>query len=163
METKNDLVIIKQNREIVGGLFWMVFAVAYFIGSIQQGLFKNGLPSSGFLPFLCSLALIIMSAIIISHGIIKKNALVDEAEPFTRIGLVRVGVALGALVLYALLLEHIGFAVATFLFMVVTLRIMEPKSWKFTVGVSFIVALISFLLFIVILEVPLPKSPLGIF
>lgn len=164
-DTGSTKVIIKQNRELIGGLFWLVLALGYVFESLRQGLMLRGVPGPGFLPFLCGVILAVMSGSIVVKAIIKRHS--DEKDggiqPFDVAGLVRIIIAVTALFGYSFLIEHLGFAVTTFLFMLVTLRIMEPKSWKFTIGVSFIVSVISFVLFVLLLEVPLPKSPLGIF
>lgn len=155
--------MIRQNREIVGGLFWFVVALAYFVGSIKNGLILRGVPGPGFLPFLCSMALMIMAGYIVIREIVRRQKVENDVEPFSKAGLIRIVLALVALFGYGFLLPYFGFLIITFLFMLLTLRILEPRSWKFTISVSLIVAIVAQVLFVVVLGVSLPKSPLGIF
>lgn len=67
---------------------------------------------------------------------------------------------LGALCLYVLILEHLGFAVTTFLFMVLALRL-EPRRWAFIIPVAIGTTAFFFFLFKVLLRVPLPPGILG--
>ena len=66
---------------------------------------------------------------------------------------------LGALCLYALILEHLGFALTTFLFMVLVLKL-EPRRWTFILPArgNRPATAFFFLLFKVLLRVPLPPG-----
>ena len=72
----------------------------------------------------------------------------------------RILIVLGALCLYVLLLEPLGFLLTTFLFMVLVLRL-EPRSWLFIVPSAIGATLFFFVLFKVLLRVPLPSGLLG--
>jgi putative tricarboxylic transport membrane protein len=74
--------------------------------------------------------------------------------------LIRILKALGALFLYALVLEPLGFVLTTFLFMVLVLRL-EPRRWVFIIPSAIGATLFFFVLFKVLLRVPLPSGLLG--
>jgi putative tricarboxylic transport membrane protein len=149
------------NREVIGAVFLAVFATAFLSSSLKQGLFLRGVPGPGFLPFLCSSALFLMALVELIRGIFHKAA--TEREPITRTGALRIVAALGSLFGYALILRYAGFAVSTFLFILVTLRILEPAGRMATLLIALAVAVVGHVLFVVLLGVPLPQSPLGIF
>jgi hypothetical protein len=67
---------------------------------------------------------------------------------------------LGALCLYVLILEHLGFLPTTFLFMVLLLGL-EPRPWTFTIPGAIGATAFFFVLFKVLLRVPLPSGLLG--
>lgn len=68
--------------------------------------------------------------------------------------------ALGALCLYVLILEPLGFLLTTFLFMVLALRL-EPRRWTFILPAAIVATAFFFFLFKVLLRVPLPPGILG--
>ena len=74
--------------------------------------------------------------------------------------LTRILKALGALCLYVLILEHLGFMLTTFLFMVLVLRL-EPRRWIFIIPAAIGTTVFFFFLFKVLLKVPLPPGILG--
>jgi len=169
MEEHSGLESVKglyvKNRVVLAALLWMMFGIVYLFGAMKQGLFLKGVPGPGFLPFLCGAALAICAAIVIAIDMVKRFSRTQQdrtsPEAFDRAALVRVIFAFAALFAYSFLLDYIGFTIGTFLFMLASLRIMEPKSWRFTVLVSLAVAVIAYVLFVLVLEVSLPKSLLG--
>jgi hypothetical protein len=68
--------------------------------------------------------------------------------------------ALVALCFYALAMERLGFAPTTFLFMLLALRL-EPRRWTFIIPAAIGATAFFFLLFKVLLRVPLPPGILG--
>jgi hypothetical protein len=57
------------------------------------------------------------------------------------------------------LLELLGYPLATFLLVLVALRLMEPRGWAVTLGIAAAAAIASFVVFAVWLKVPLPPGP----
>ena len=144
----------------------MVFGSLFIIGAWQQGLVKKGVPGPGFLPFICGIALIGISLVVLIAALGKdKNKEGEEAGqqqffPEKESGR-RVGFALAAPILYAILLPYLGFLLTTFVFMLFMLRLMEPQKWYKVFLVSFFTAVLAYLLFGA-LEVQLPRGILGI-
>lgn len=68
--------------------------------------------------------------------------------------------ALGALCLYVLVLEPLGFMLTTFLFMVLVLRL-EPRRWTYIFPVAIGATVFFFVLFKILLRVPLPSGIFG--
>ena len=144
----------------------MVFGSLFVIGAWQQGLVKKGVPGPGFLPFICGIALIGISLMVLIVALGKdKNKNREEAglEKFfpERESGRRVAFALTAPILYAIVLPYLGFLLTTFVFMLFMLRLMEPQKWYKVFLVSFFTALLAYLLFGA-LEVQLPRGILGI-
>jgi putative tricarboxylic transport membrane protein len=69
--------------------------------------------------------------------------------------------AIVTLVVYALVLEWLGFVVATFLLMVVLFRAVEPQRWLVALGGAAACALLSHVVFRLWLGVRLPHGPWG--
>jgi hypothetical protein len=69
--------------------------------------------------------------------------------------------ALVALFSFGIAMEYGGYLLTTFFFMFFASRVMEPKGWRTCALLAFLTAVLSHLLFVVLLEVQLPKGPLG--
>ena len=69
--------------------------------------------------------------------------------------------ALVALFAFGIALEYVGYLLSTFLFMFFIARLMEPKGWRTTALLALLTAVLSYVLFVVLLEVQLPKGLLG--
>jgi len=60
---------------------------------------------------------------------------------------IRIGVTLAMLAAFGLVLERVGFLLATFLVMVILLRSIEAQDWRKVIAVALATALISYRLF----------------
>jgi len=69
--------------------------------------------------------------------------------------------ALVALFAFVVALEYAGYLLTTFLFMFFVVRLMEPRGWRITTLLALLTAVLSYMLFVVLLEVQLPKGLLG--
>ena len=72
------------------------------------------------------------------------------------------GAALLALaVAFVALLDVVGMAVGTVLFLVILMRFLDRQAWPLTIAVALAVAGLNYLVFAHWLHVPLPAGPLG--
>jgi putative tricarboxylic transport membrane protein len=152
---------VMKNRDLVSSSIWMVLGGLFVVGSLQQGLMRKGVPGPGFLPFLSGFALIFVSLFVLIPALSKRKQDQGDDLVSSRQSLRKVLFALIALFGYGIVLEYIGYLLTTFLFMLSIGRLVEPKGWWTTVAVALLTAVLSYLLFIVLLEVQLPKGPLG--
>jgi hypothetical protein len=149
-----------KKRDRASSLFWMGFAILFVVGALQQGLIKEGVPGPGFLPFICGVALIVLSlTVLISARTERQEEPDGEPEAFfpEKASRRRMGLALMALVAYAMCLPYLGFLPTTFLFMLFTLRLMERQNWMWVILLSLSIAILAHLLFAV-LDVQLPQG-----
>lgn len=120
-------------------------------------------PGPGFFPLWLGVILGCMSiGLFVQTTLSKRSAptirnILEEDVRWSKVLLVLV-----ALVLYAFLLDYIGFLVATFLLMIVLLRFIEPQSWKAVIGLALVGSAGSYLIFEVWMKLRLPKGFLGI-
>ena len=153
-----------RSRDLLSSFIWMGFAALFIVGALQQGLFRKGIPGPGFLPFFSGIFLIVLACIVFvpALGMRKEeDARVEKFFP-EKDSQKKILLGLGALFGYGIALEYTGYLLTTFLFMVLTSRIMEPERWRPILIVAFLTATLSYLLFVVLLEVQLPKGLLGI-
>ena len=151
-----------RDRDVTSSVFWALVGILFCIGGAHYGLRRSGIPGPGFLPFVTGLILVALSLILLLSRFLRQRDEADSiGEPMPRgEALKRILQALGALCVYVLILEPLGFAMTTFLFMVVILRL-EPRSWTFIIPAALGATAFFFLLFKVFLRVPLPPGILG--
>jgi hypothetical protein len=150
-----------KNRDLVSSVVWIVLGGLFAVGALEQGLMRRGVPGPGFLPFLSSIALIFASLFVLIPALRTREtaeigAFFPERNSFRKILL-----ALVALVAFGMVMEYAGFFFTTFFFMFFVTRIMEPKGWLFVTILALLTAAMSYLLFVVLMEVQLPKGLLG--
>lgn len=63
---------------------------------------------------------------------------------------------------YALLTPLLGYTLATFLFFVAAFQLAHPRRWPVTVGISAAATAISYVLFVQLSDMPLPRGLVGI-
>ncbi len=151
-----------RDRDVNSSMFWILIGVFFCIGGLHYGIRRSGIPGPGFLPFVTGLILVALSVTLLVARLLKRRDRagsigkpMPRGEAFRRILIV-----LGALCLYVVLLEPLGFLLTTVLFMIVILRL-EPRRWTFILPVAVGATVFFFVLFKVLLRVPLPAGLLG--
>ena len=151
-----------RDRDVSSSVFWALVGILFSIGGIHYGIRRSGIPGPGFLPFVTGLILVVLSLTLLISGVLRKRSSATFAEPLLpdRQAIQRILQVLVALCFYALAMERLGFAPTTFLFMVLALRL-EPRRWTFIIPAAIGATAFFFLLFKVLLRVPLPPGILG--
>lgn len=150
-----------KNRDLVSSVIWMIMGGLFVAGALQQGLMRRGIPGPGFLPFFSGCALILISLFVFIPSL-GRGRKIDFAKFFPESdSLKKLLLALIALCAYGVALEYIGYLLTTFLFMFLVVRIMDPKKWRGPLVLAIVTAAASYLLFVVLLEVQLPRGWLG--
>jgi putative tricarboxylic transport membrane protein len=150
-----------KHRDLVSSIIWMALGGLFVAGALQQGLMRRGVPGPGFLPFFSGIALIFVSLFVLIPALHKRETAGNGAFFPERDSFRKVLFALVALVAFGVVMEYAGFLLTTFFFMLFVTRIMEPRRWRFVAVLAFLTAVLSYLLFVVLLEVQLPKGLLG--
>ena len=154
-----------RNRDLVSGSFWIAVGALFIVGALQQGLFRKGIPGPGFLPFLTAGVFIFLSLLVVGGALKKRRGGigVEKAGEFSpsREGWKKILLAFLGLIGYGIFLGYAGYLLTTFVFMVFTMQIIEPKGWRISLLIAFATVLSTFMLFTVLLQVQLPKGFLG--
>jgi putative tricarboxylic transport membrane protein len=145
-----------KTSDIGSSIFFVAMGVFLAWHSVKLSVGSPRVPGPGFFPLCLSLLLIFIAAIIFFQGLKKKS---DPPEIGLRRS--RVAIVLGAIILYAFVMESVGYLISTFLLILLLLRIMVKKAWWYGLGVAGAVTLVSYLLFRVWLQVLLPSGLLG--
>jgi hypothetical protein len=113
-------------------------------------------PGSGFLPFGAALAIGVFVIILLLKE--KGKKLCGTVEPLFRGKKIRnIIYVLVALFAYPLLLGKLGFFICTLLFVGFCAKKIGSQKWRVSFGISFIVAVVSYLLFVSSLDIQFPE------
>ena len=131
----------------VSGIFWLCFAVLVIIQSYHLGLGTLHKPGPGFLFFWVNIVLAIMSLIVLIRAWTSKTEEGPQPSIFGTQNVGKIILVMVSLFLYSLLMEIIGFIPITLLLFIYLLGIIEKKKWFYTIFVSIVVTVISYLIF----------------
>jgi putative tricarboxylic transport membrane protein len=99
-----------------------------------------------------------MSLVVLFRAWAGKKGEGPQPALFGRQNVSKIVFVMISLFLYVLLMEPVGFIPVTFLFFIYLLGIIEKKKWYYTVFVSIVVTVISYLIFETWLQSQLPKG-----
>ena len=115
---------------------------------LSMHLWENREPAAGLFPFLASLLLIVTS-------LLCATQITSSEDP---IEIQRVVAYCVALALFCVFLEFLGFVAAAFLFLAGVLLFIERIKWHISGFFAAAVAISTWLLFEILLSVPLPHG-----
>jgi putative tricarboxylic transport membrane protein len=150
-----------QNYDRLAALFFLVVGIffAFYARSVEIGSWNR--PGPGFLPLWGGLVLGAMSVALLlktmsRKGLKKVYSFFPEKESWKRVLL-----TFSALAAYNLLLSPLGFGLTTFLFIFFLVKVIFPQTWRRTLMVAILGAVVSHLLFVEFLETQLPRGIFG--
>jgi putative tricarboxylic transport membrane protein len=147
-------------RDLISGVFWMIFGAVFAIGGLKQGLVKHGIPGPGSFPFIVGLICVGLSLVVFIVAFRQRPLSFENFFPHES-SLLKLILALASILGYGFLLKPLGFVLTTFIFMLFSLHLIGQEKWLTTLVFSLLVAVLSFILFTA-LQVELPKGILGI-
>ena len=128
-----------------------VIGGAGLVGSLKLGLGQLTQPGPGLWPFVVSVVITILSVVLALTG--RRGT---DTEKFSRAS-VMTAIAVLTLVLLAFLLPLIGFEIPSLLLTFVWLRFLGKESWRSSIAISVGTVAAFYLLFVVLLQIPLPR------
>ncbi|HEV8719817.1 MAG TPA: tripartite tricarboxylate transporter TctB family protein [Candidatus Binatia bacterium] len=140
-------------------LFGLALAALLEASKLQFGRLNS--PQAGFFPLILAIFLAIFSLVLMAQAISEPK----EESGASRGGSAiwkRIVLAVGALVVFGVLFESLGYITTTFLFIAFLLRAVEQQKWSLVVVVAFFTSLATYLVFGLLLNTPLPGGILGL-
>jgi len=133
----------------------LVIGVITAWSSVHLSMGRAKHPGPGFLPFGLALCLIILSL-----ALIFKSWKGDISSiPFwPRRTWLRPLLGVSIFILYALVIERLGFLLSTFPFLIIWMRLIERVRWRTLIGISIGTTAGLYFIFVFFLEVPLPTG-----
>ncbi len=147
---------MKRLNQVIS-LFLIGFSVLIITSSIQLGVGSLQAPGPGFMGFLASLLLLILSLIILIQESKKRS---EGKASFGWDNLYRPFVIIVALCGYVLIFDTLGFLLSSFILVTIMLLLGNPRRWYYHMFVAFIIVNVSYLVLCKLLRV---VFPVGIF
>jgi putative tricarboxylic transport membrane protein len=146
----------------ISSVVWLLFATYICVESIRLPLGSFRDPGPGFLPLLVGIILGILSLICFGQARVGKSSEIAASwypqERWKNL----IGVLI-ALLLYAVVLDVLGFLISTFLLLILLFRFSsEPRPWVWAIGGSAIASASCYAVFELWLRTQLPKGLLGL-
>lgn len=147
-----------KNLGVWVGLVLLLFGSAMFAMSLSLRYYGQYGPGPGLFPLWLSGVIIVLALLNIGHAA-KDNGLVfKNTLPEKRVVL-RILSILGAIVLFIVIAPYVGFLAVSVITLFILLR--PAYSWYSSIGISAVVTAVLFVLFDVMLNVPLPTNAWG--
>lgn len=143
-------------RDVVAAAALLLFAAAAAVESLRLlpfGVVRN--PGPAFFPWWTSVTLAVLSVVLLVRALTGRT----ERRESQHGRWLEVAGLLAALAVYSLVLEPVGYPIATFALVLFMLRVTEPASWSVALGTALLAAGGTYLVFAVWLSVPLPAGP----
>jgi len=135
--------IVSAAAGIVIGVAGAVFSHAYGLGSLRE-------PGPGMWPFIVSVVIGTMSAVLLVVG-----RGLHDSEAFTRSSVLPV-IGLATFIGFAVMLPLTGFEIPALLLSVIWLRYLGGETWRSTAVISIVTVAAFYFLFLYGLRIPLP-------
>jgi hypothetical protein len=150
-----------KHGDIQSGIFLLLISVFASVESLRMGIGKLTFPGPGFLPFLAGVVLGCLSILLIITTYYKRSFL-PARDWYKEVLWQRWSIAIISIVLWALLLEYLGFIICTIILIAVLIISVEAQRWKLAFIVTIVGTVVLYLFFQIILKTQLPMGFLRI-
>jgi putative tricarboxylic transport membrane protein len=150
-----------RRTDFISALTLLALALAALLEASKLPFGRVGSPQAGFFPLILAVLLAIFSLVFLAQAIGM-----HKAEPGDSRGRsttwTKIVLAVGALIVFGLLFESLGYIISTFLFIAFLLRVVERQRWSSVVVIALFTSLGTYLVFGLLLNTPLPGGMLGL-
>ena len=144
---------VLKDRDTLSSFILMVFAIWVCYFSKGLALWNSDGPGDGLFPFLGGLALGFFALCLFIQRFLKGE---KTNIYWGEIHKLRLLTYIGSLFVYAVVFDWLGSLLATFLFLLFVCKGSEKASWKTSIIISGASTALVFIIFYVLLSVPLP-------
>jgi putative tricarboxylic transport membrane protein len=121
-----------------------------------MSLWDSG-PSAGFIPFVWGLALGMLSIILLIKETLRRN--VEKEKAGERIHINKKILLYGLLpIFYYFTFNPLGFLISTVLFLIPIIHFAENQPWRKAIWVSVAISIVYYVIFYILLKIPLPRG-----
>lgn len=147
---------------LIHDIFWMVFAFLVCMGGLKLGFGSFQRPHAGFMPFLAGLILGLLALADLISGIANQwKEEKEDKEIWANIHWGKLFLTLALLFIYTVLLNTLGFIIATILLLFFLYRMMESRALWIVFTASVVATGLFYLGFKIGLDSQLPRGFLG--
>lgn len=149
-----------KKMDLIPSISWVFLGIFVVSESYELGIGSLNDPGSGLMPFLLGSLLILCSLAILVYDLraAKYGSKIDSGA-WSEIDLWKIGVIVGALFIYGMLLEKVGFSTTSFFLLLVLFKFAGLRKTGKIFAAAIATVLASYVLFIVILNVYVPSFP----
>ena len=155
-ERGGKTLITKQQRS--AGMVFMAlgaYVIYYTLANLKIGSIHN--PGSGFFTLICGAGIFILSTVLVGKAFLQGA----ESKPlWSKGGWIKSALGYAVVVGYVILLQTLGFILSTVVFLLVWQLMVEHCKLKQIVSVTALGTLAMYVVFEVLLRVPLPDGVL---
>ena len=138
-------------------LFWIALGFGAAAMALQMKLTGPYGPDSGLFPFV-AVAMVGLGGLVL---MVARSHAVARIEWPSRTGFWRVGGVIAGMAVLVLLLPYVGFGLASFVTMIILIRVVERVGWPQSIVLSLASVAGVIVLFGHLLEMQLPRGPWG--
>jgi putative tricarboxylic transport membrane protein len=153
-------------REKWSSLVWLGVGIFICIGSLRLSLGEFRNPGPGFLSFFAGLVIMGLALVVHLQSRKRRPRTANEvSEPIwsdPKKGM-KIVMTVVALLVYAVMMNYLGFLISTFLFLAFILKTIEPQRWSVTLIGSLFASAAFYVIFEIGLQSQLPKGLFPIF
>lgn len=144
-------------KGVISAVTLLALALAALLEASKLTFGTLSSPQAGFFPLILAPILAGFSLLLLGQAIKgrQEGASTFQIGPGTW---QRIGLAMGALLAFGLVFETLGYITSTFLLIAFLLRGVERQKWWLVVVVAFSTSLVSYLIFGLLLNTPLPAG-----
>jgi putative tricarboxylic transport membrane protein len=147
-------------KDLVSSLIWFFIGLSIIIGSVSfLEIGTASEPGPALFPLLAGVLISFLSSIIL-----LKAAFANASEKWSPrklwegLNWPKMFYTIGALLIYAIMLEIVGYLLMTLLLLIFLFRKIEPQKWELTIGLSILASVGSYLIFDRLLQAQLPRG-----
>jgi putative tricarboxylic transport membrane protein len=148
--------------QIGSSIFLLFIGIFFFIEAQKFPIGRLTRPGPGFLPFWLGISMMIVSLALVIRSILKKDDSLPHENLWKGLKWHKIILTTIALLLYALVLESIGFSISTFVLIFFLFCVIGEMSWWGGAIGSILTSFLTYALFRQWLEVQLPKGLWGL-
>jgi putative tricarboxylic transport membrane protein len=156
----NSTSLQKRSAYLAVGGVGISCATAYLGMALQLPMGPLAQPGPGLFPVIAGGVLVLASFVTLLEG--WRMGREERIELPVGPGRTRLLSLVGLLTGYFLLLPWLGHLISTMLFCASMMRVLSDRSWLAIVAYSLPIAIAIYLVFVVLLQVPMPRGVLGL-
>ncbi len=144
-------------------LLLFTLGAAYLVEATKLPTWSEVTVGAGMFPLLLGITLLVVSGVWLVLDVVQPRADTAVGDAFlpSRSALARQAMVLGALAVYVVALQPLGFVISTFLFVAALSIGLEPSRRISAVVVAIVLVVLAQVGLVYLLRMPLPTGPIG--
>jgi putative tricarboxylic transport membrane protein len=148
-----------KNKELFSSVVWFLVGLGFLFGGLRLGYGRLSTPGPGFLPFMIGCVLSLLSILLFIVNVLPKDRLESQVRFWKeKESWKKVLFSFLSLIFYLIFLNYLGYIITTFLFSLYLFKFIGKRRWWLSILIAVLASSVSWVIFRVGMEVPLPKG-----